>query len=222
MLTTVSMQQHLDFQPFSCLREYQMSQLLQESETITLSPKSLLYQPEDRSSSLFVVLEGVIKLGSVADDQREIIKNIVSRGGIIGWQSLTGQLLRHEFAKSMQVRTKLVRIDSSCYMDIMRENEAFYFNTIKVLSHRIAQAERQLSSLLSNDVRTRIIGFLKEYAAKLESDSPIDALLRYGLTQKDIANMVGASRQTVAIILNELRKEARIDFDRDSFRLNDL
>jgi CRP/FNR family transcriptional regulator, cyclic AMP receptor protein len=222
MLINTTMQQHLDFQPFTCLSEVQMDRLLLAGDLIVLPPKTLLYQPDDLADSVYVVLDGVIKLGNISADHREIIKHIVSRGSVIGLQALTNQNFRHEFAKSMQLPTKLLRIESTDYENFMRENQDFFFHTIEILSNRIAQAERQLITLLSSDVRTRIIGFLKEYAYKLEHESPIDSLLRFGLTQKDIANMVGASRQTVAIILNELRKEERIDFDRSSFTLHDL
>jgi CRP/FNR family transcriptional regulator, cyclic AMP receptor protein len=222
MLTFATTNQGLDMKPFTCLNQVQMERLLHAADSINLSPKTMLYQPDDYCDAVYFVLDGVIKVGNFSTDKREIIKNIVSKGSIIGLQALTNQNFRNEFAKTMQMPVKVLRIESAVYEDLMRENQQFFFETITILINRLAQAERQLASLLSNDVRTRIIGFLKEYASKLEQETPIEALLRFGLTQKDIANMVGASRQTVAIILNELRNEERIDFDRNSFILHDL
>ena len=47
-------------------------------------------------------------------------------------------------------------------------------------------------------------------------------MIKHSLTQQDIANLVGASRQTVAAILNELRKSNLIHFNRNTILIRDI
>jgi CRP-like cAMP-binding protein len=71
-------------------------------------------------------------------------------------------------------------------------------------------------------VRTRIVEFLKENADSRGRQVGLETMIKHSLTQQDIANLVGASRQTVAAILNELRKSNLIHFNRNTILIRDL
>ncbi len=76
--------------------------------------------------------------------------------------------------------------------------------------------------MVFDDARTRIIGFLHEQAAKNGMKFADETLIRHGFTHQDMANITGTSRQLVTIVLNELKKENLINFDRSSILIRDL
>jgi CRP-like cAMP-binding protein len=86
----------------------------------------------------------------------------------------------------------------------------------------LRRAEKQCESLILKDVRTRIVEFLKENADSRGRQVGLETMIKHSLTQQDIANLVGASRQTVAAILNELRKSNLIHFNRNTILIRDL
>ena len=84
------------------------------------------------------------------------------------------------------------------------------------------KAEERLESLIFKDARARIIDFLKDSANKRGRRVGYEMLLKHCLTQQDIANITGTSRQTVTSVLNDLRKENLIYFNRRTILIRDM
>ena len=92
-----------------------------------------------------------------------------------------------------------------------------------MIGNRLKKAESRLESLIFKDARTRIIDFLKESAEKRGSKIGIDEMLvKHSLTQQDIANITGTSRQTVTSVLNDLKRSDLIYFNRRSILIRDI
>ena len=77
-------------------------------------------------------------------------------------------------------------------------------------------------SLIFKDARARIIDFLKETAIKRGRQVGYEHFFKHSLTQQDIANITDTSRQTVTLVLNDLRKSNLIYFNRNSFLIRDM
>ena len=84
------------------------------------------------------------------------------------------------------------------------------------------KAENRLEGLIFKDARTRIVDFIKEYAETRGRQVGYERLFKHSLTQQDIANLTGTSRQTVTSVLNELRKSNLIYFNRNSILIRDM
>ena len=92
-----------------------------------------------------------------------------------------------------------------------------YFGGIyKFISFRIQKLERRLQLLLFKDAKTRLLDFLDElcddYGVGCEETGGMK--IKHPYTQKDIANLIGTSRPTLNLIMNELKEDGIIDFNR--------
>ena len=83
-------------------------------------------------------------------------------------------------------------------------------------------AESKLESLIFKDARTRIIEFIKDSVSKSGRRIGYEMLLKHSLTHQDIANITCTSRQTVTLVLNELRKSDLIYFNRGKILIRDM
>jgi CRP/FNR family transcriptional regulator, cyclic AMP receptor protein len=90
------------------------------------------------------------------------------------------------------------------------------------LSLKLQRLEERLSSLILKDARERIIEFLVDTADKEGRQIGYEILIKLRITQQDIANLTGTSRQTVTAVLNDLRKSNLIHFTRNSFLIRDM
>jgi CRP/FNR family cyclic AMP-dependent transcriptional regulator len=63
-------------------------------------------------------------------------------------------------------------------------------------------------------IRTRIIEFIREHVMEKGEKNGSTFKVEHFLTHKDIADLIGTTRQTVSTLLNELRNEGKIDFSR--------
>ena len=75
--------------------------------------------------------------------------------------------------------------------------------------------------LLHKDAKTRLIEFLKELCDEYGHDCKItgNRVVEHPYTQKDMASLIGVSRPTLNVLLNELKVERLIDFNRNEIRL---
>ena len=72
------------------------------------------------------------------------------------------------------------------------------------------------------DVRTRMLEFLKDFALERGEGGGPEYRIDHFLTHKDMADLIGTTRQTVTTLMNELRNEGKIDFSRRSIFIPDI
>jgi CRP-like cAMP-binding protein len=91
----------------------------------------------------------------------------------------------------------------------------------KFLGLRFKKLERRLQLILFKDTRTRFLEFIKElceeYGQNCEKTG--DKVIMHTYTQKDIASLIGTSRSNLNVLMNELKEENMISFDRKELRL---
>ncbi|MBK6929922.1 MAG: Crp/Fnr family transcriptional regulator [Saprospirales bacterium] len=210
------------FPILSALTPAELQELTPAIEVRTAYKHGFIYLADEPSDYLCLLVQGTIKIGIYSPDGREIIKSIQHPYSMFGELGLTGECRRAEFACAMnqEVKYLVVRVDD--FRRLTQQNFDLARAVMLYLGDRLRKAERQWESLILKDVRTRIVEFLKESAGERGRQVGFETLVKHGLTQQDIANLVGASRQTVTAILNELRKSNLIHFNRNSILIRDM
>ena len=186
-------------------------------------PKStFIYHPGEPADWVYFVIEGVIKTGTINDEGKEVIKNILYSGEMFGELGLSGMTERPDFAATLKSEAELLRLPVKILRELVNKNPDVGLRMIEKLGERITRSEKRLERLVFDDARTRIIAFLKEQAEKNGKKFADETLIRHGFTHQDMANITGTSRQLVTIVLNELKKENLINFDRSSILIRDV
>ncbi len=186
-------------------------------------PKStFIYHPGESALWVYFVLEGVVKTGTLNGEGKEVIKNILYPGEMFGELGLSGMTERPDFASSLKGKVEIIRIPVNILKDLINRKPEIGLRMIEKLGERITRSEKRLEQLVFNDARTRILDFLQEQAAKSGMKFGDETLIRHGLTHQDMANITGTSRQLMTIVLNDLKKENLINFDRSSILIRDL
>ena len=98
----------------------------------------------------------------------------------------------------------------------MRDNQTFSLKIYKVIGFKFKKLERRLQLLLFKDSKTRLLEFLDELCSDYgyDCEKTGDKIIQHPYTQKDIASLIGTSRPTLNILLNELRENKIIKFNR--------
>lgn len=188
----------------------------------TIPRSTFIYNPEEPADWVYFVINGVIKTGTINDEGKEVIKNILYPGEMFGELGLSGMQERPDFAATLKAEAEIARVPVTILKELISKNPTIGLRMIEKLGERITRSEKRLEQLIFDDARTRIIGFLKEQAEKNGQKFADETLIRHGFTHQDMANITGTSRQLVTIVLNELKKENLINFDRSSILIRDL
>ncbi|MFZ2897474.1 MAG: Crp/Fnr family transcriptional regulator [Saprospiraceae bacterium] len=211
-----------EVQLFQSLTTVEINELQRSACMLKLPKNSSLYEVGAPSSHLYILVKGSIKIGAFSSDGREVLKAISHPISVFGELGLVGETTRREFARTINEETQLVSVPISEVQKLMERNSALGMSVLDHIGSRLLQIERRMESLIFQDARTRIIQFLKDSAAKRGRRVGFEWLFKHSLTQQDIANITGTSRQTVTSVLNELRKENLIHFNRKSILIRDL
>ncbi len=180
-----------------------------------------VYFTDESANKVFLINNGKIKLGYYTEDGQEIVKAILSKGEVFGEKSVLGEEKRSEFAQSLNDNTSICPIDAEALQDLIQDNKKFALGFFKLINFRIKRLERRLQLLLFKDAKTRLQEFLMEMCEDFGYDCEKSGhkIIAHPYTQKDMACLLGISRPTLNILMNELKEEGWINFDRKSIEI---
>ena len=181
-----------------------------------------IYFSDDPASSIYLVTEGKVKLLYYTEEGDEVVKSVLARGEVFGELALLGEDTRQDCAQVVTDQTAVCKLTLEQMQQLMKDDVSFALKIFKLIGLRINKLERKIDSLVFKDVRTRIIEFIREYVTEKGEKNGPEYKADHTLTHKDIANLVGTTRQTVTTLLNEMRNEGKIDFSRRAIYVADI
>lgn len=189
---------------------------------VTFKKGEFIYFPEEPSQEIYLLEEGRVKIGSYSEEGKEIIKAVLHPGEIFGELALVGEEKRKDFAISMDESVAVCHMSLDDAKALMYDDVKFSLKITKLIGLKLQRMERRLESLVFKDARTRIVDFIRDLATDKGKQIGYEVLVRNFLTHKEIANLTGTSRQTVTSVLNELREQNQIYFDRKRLIVRDM
>lgn len=183
---------------------------------------SSIYKEGSRPGQVYFLVKGMVKIGTHSGDGREVLKHILHPLSLFGELSLAGEQQRQDFAASMNMEAGLLSLRVEDIQAFMKADHRLAIRILNFIGRRLQKAESRLESLIFKDARERIIEFLKESADRHGKRIGYEMLIKHCLTQQDIANITGTSRQTVTSVLNDLKRSNLIHFNRRSILIRDM
>jgi len=210
-----------DVNLFNVLCPHKFKEYKKDHDFDAYKKKDYIYFEEDSANKVYLIEKGKVKIGYYGGDGEEIVKAILTRGELFGEKAILGDNIRDEFAQSIDNETSICPIGVQTMYELMRDNQNFSFKVYKFIGFKFKKLERRLQLLLFKDTKTRLKEFLDELCDEYGYDCPKtgDHVIKHPYTQKDIASLIGTSRPTLNIFLNELREENYIDFRRREIRI---
>jgi CRP/FNR family transcriptional regulator/CRP/FNR family cyclic AMP-dependent transcriptional regulator len=159
---------------------------------------------------MFMITSGRVKVTILSDDGREIILSILSDRDFFGEMALLDNEPRSATAIAVQ-ETEVAVIHQKDFLSIVEKRPRVAINLLSALSDRLRKANHQIGSLALLDVYGRVAGVLLEMAR----DTGIrlkDGRIRFRRpTHQEIANMIGATRETVSRTISDLHRQGYIE-----------
>ncbi|MFD1063566.1 Crp/Fnr family transcriptional regulator [Winogradskyella litorisediminis] len=179
-----------------------------------------IYFEKDAANKIYLIEKGKVKIGYYNEDGSEIIKAILRRGEIFGEKAIFGENTRDEFAQSIDNNTSICPVGINTMHDLMRDNQSFSFKIYKFIGIKYKKLERRLQLLLFKDSKSRLLEFLEELCQDYgyDCEKTGDHVVIHPYTQKDIASLIGISRPTLNTLMNDLKEQKIINFNRKEIR----
>lgn len=175
------------------------------------SAKTTLFSPGDRTTSLYVVDKGKVKIYALTSDGREVIYWYSYPGDLFGLAEVCGGELRNCYADTLE-ETVAIEVPYPVMQRLIADNPQLAAGFIKFLGARLRAATETIKSLASAPADKRLAGHLLKLGqqrGRVQPDGTI-ALLDHH-THQEIGNVLGLSRQTVTATLSDFRQRGLID-----------
>lgn len=169
---------------------------------------------------VFLLIQGKIKIASFNDDSQELIKDILTAPDIFGDLSMDGNLARDEYAEALTANTIVCFFNSSDLKRLFHDNPSMAIAYANMVNNKLRKMEVRHSDLVFRDAKSRLIRFIKNWAIADGNRIGDKIILNNYLTHTDIANVIATSRQSVNVLLNELRDSGFIIYNRKKIEIS--
>ncbi len=196
-------------EPLATLTSEQLLKLESHGRIKDLPAKSPIYLSTDSSDSVFVIVDGLAKVCHRTKDGKESILAFVESGEIFGERAIFETGPRDEYVEAIDP-CKVLQLPVSIMRQVVESRVDISNALNKVLSRRRHQIETRLKNLLFLSNRERLIHLLLDLTEQFGVSQGEGIRLRIKLSHQDVANLIGSTRETVTVLLGQLKSEQSV------------
>ncbi len=170
--------------------------LAKEMEMIEIRKGEVLFNEGEPGDSLYIVLSGRIKVGRRAADGRQNLIALMGPSDMVGELSLFDPGPRTATATAV-VDSRLARLRKHALRPWLTNRPEIAEQLLRVLARRLRRTNNTVADLIFTDVPGRVAKNLLQMASQFGSRDGGVLRVTHDLTQEEMAQLVGASRETV-------------------------
>jgi len=190
-----------------------LNRLTQSCDALDFRRRRFIYRAGDPADSLFAIAQGRIKLCRIEpNSDREAVIDILSRGSLFGESALYSVAGLRENCAIAYEQTLLLKIPVGAFQESMAEDQLLHNYTFRLIGQRLENAERRLADFALNAIPRRLERMLAEFSERYGVVEDRGVLIDIPLPHREIASIVGSTRESVTVRLNAMRREGTIDF----------
>lgn len=206
---------------FTALDEAAAVSLRSSMDTVKIAKGSILFKEGDDGEHLYVIVDGKLKLGTSSGDGRENLLSILGPGEMFGELSLFDPGPRTSTATAV-TDAKLLSLGHEKVIPWLKQHPEVSLQLLTRLSQRLRRTNEAVGDLVFSDVPGRVAKALIDLGDRFGKTTPEGLLVNHDLTQEELAQLVGASRETVNKALADFAGRGWLKLDGRSVLIADV
>ena len=194
---------------FSMLSRKEMDALAQGATRAGLTRKDTVYRPGAPQDAIYLIVNGGIKVSKSNGKDVQFILDIYGSGEIIGEESLILGGSHDTEARPLEQAT-LIRLDAKVVNRLMEENPRFARACLTLTAERARLYREKMEELIFKQVPDRLSLALLKLVRCFGRREKQGTLIAARITHQDLADYIGASRETVSLALGQMRRKKLI------------
>lgn len=170
--------------------------LLGSLTTVDLPRGRAIFHEGDRGDRLYVIGSGKVKLGRRSSDGRENLLSVLGPGEMFGELSLFDPGPRTATASAVS-DSRLYELSHDELIRWLDKHPAVAKHLLEALARRLRRTNEALADLVFSDVPGRVAKALLDLSTRFGETVEDGIRVAHDLTQEELAQLVGASRETV-------------------------
>lgn len=197
---------------FEGIEEEEVERLARQAVLRKYARGETILSPGDPSERIYIIKRGRVKLSKYSPEGKEQILALLQSGDVFGALALVGGQENVHVEAFEETVVCSLRLED--FFAIVRAHPEIVLRLLKLLARRLEIAEREVEELVFQDVPGRLASLLLRLAREYGEPAPGGVRISLRLTHQDLANMIGATRETVTSVLGRFRTQGLLAFDR--------
>ena len=193
---------------FTQLSDHELDLVRAVASEKTYPKNAVVLTEGEAGDSLYMIQTGKVKVFIGDEEGREIILKILGPGSFFGEMSMIDKQPRSASVTTLETSTFLV-LQHAAFEKCVEQAPTIGNMVMQILAQRVREADRKIGTLALMDVYGRVASTLLELAVYTNGK----LMVGEKLSQQDLANMVGASREMVNRILKDLSDRGFISIE---------
>jgi CRP/FNR family transcriptional regulator, cyclic AMP receptor protein len=190
-----------------------VSDLTRNSVVLDFRRRRFVYRAGEPADCLYAIIHGRIKLCRIeTDNGREAVIDILPEGSLFGESALYSTAGQRANSAIAYENSRLLRIHAADFKRGMAEDDRLHDYTFRLIGQRLEHAERRLADFALNAIPARLDRLLAEFSDRYGVTEPEGVLIDIPLPHREIASIVGSTRESVTVRLNAMRRAGTIEF----------
>ena len=187
-------------------------QLAAKRTTLRVAPGHYLYTAGEAAKSIFYVRNGLLKTSMISEEGRELILRMHKPQEILGELSFCGGR-RKEHAVAIE-DSELVEIPLNELMPQMQRDHRLLAGFLALMGRSLADSYDKLPGFFFQRTMERLVQTLMKLGDELGEPFGDGVKINHHIKQEELAAMIGAPRQVVSSLLNQLRDLRLVSYAR--------
>ncbi|SMQ82394.1 transcriptional regulator [Bacillus sp. OV166] len=211
-----------DFTLFRELNDFEITKISDIAIAREWKKHSHVFLQGDPLENVYFINDGKIKIYKSDINGKEQIVAIAKKGEMFPHVGFFRKGDYPAYAEVLESST-LIAVPISKFETVLIENPELCIKVFKVLGEKIVDLQNRLEEQILNNTYEQIIKLLIRLAqkhGKEQEDGTI--LLKSEFTNKDLANMIGTTRETISRTLTKMKKDELIEVDEEGNMIVDV
>ncbi|HET6385375.1 MAG TPA: Crp/Fnr family transcriptional regulator [Armatimonadota bacterium] len=196
---------------FGALDQYNLERLLQVGRVDQMRRNETLFSPGDRPDKVTLILDGAVKVTAPAANKREVILDIQGAGDVVGEDAIgnepraTGAVVMRDAA--------LFSFPAAAVRTLWSRSPEFALAWIRYLAGGKQRLQERVIELAYGNIEDRLFRMLFHLARYHGvSTNKGNTVLKFRLTHQELANLIGATRETTTLAVGRLKSSGALSF----------
>jgi CRP/FNR family transcriptional regulator, cyclic AMP receptor protein len=197
-----------------------VAELTRRLQPVVFAPGRVICAKGDLGAELYIIVAGMVKMGRCAEDGRENLLTVMAPPDMFGELSILDPGPQAWTATAI-TEVRAVVVDRAQLHEWIGEHAEIADRLLRVLARRLRRTNENLADLTFIDAPARVAKQLLGLAQRFGIQENGAMRVRHGLTQEELAQLVGATRETVNKALSDFSSRGWIRVDGRSVLISD-
>ncbi|TDM03588.1 Crp/Fnr family transcriptional regulator [Macrococcus hajekii] len=174
------------------------------------APRQFIYQAEDPADYIYVIKSGIVLINRMVEDGKEMSMKMLTRRSIFGSTTLFCGPKKHSLFAKVKTPTSVSKLNLKTFETALLEDEVLNYEWLLWLQNENDKNEFKMRDLFTlgkkGALYSTLIRLSNTYGVKTDDG----ILLNVELTNNDLANLCGTTREGVNRIISQLKTDKMI------------